>query len=127
MNKRLGELLRARRERAGLSQDEVAQQLAQRRVEAASRETVSRQERGAVAVLKPDMVNALAEVLPVTVTELCEAMGYRVGDTPITIETGEMVALYNMLPRMLRPVFLEGVRGLAQGLLRTVPQSGGPL
>jgi transcriptional regulator with XRE-family HTH domain len=125
MNKQLGELLRARRERAGLSQDELAQKLAQRRVDAASRETVSRQERGMVVLLKPDMVNALAEVLPVTVTEICEAMGYRVGDTPITIETGEMVALYNMMPRMLRPVFLEGVRGLAQGLLRIAPQSGG--
>ena len=116
MNQGLGNLLKNRRERTGLTQEELAQELSRRHVESASRETVSRQERGAVEGLAPDMVNALAEILPVTVMEICEAIGYRVGDTRISLEAGELVALYNWVRTEEKEGFLVAVRALAQGL-----------
>ncbi len=56
-------------------------------------------EQGDIQFLSPDDARALAHVLPVTVTELCAAMGYDVATTPepITEDEAEMLRLYQRL------------------------------
>lgn len=69
---RLGQLIRERRQSAGLSQEELAERIHAKRDYIASIET------GRTKQPSPDTINAIARVLSVTVAEMVRAMGYGV-------------------------------------------------
>jgi len=69
---RLGTLIASRRQQAGLTQDQLSA------MTDIHREAIAQVERGRTQTLGPDVTNQLAEGLPVTVEELCRAMGYNI-------------------------------------------------
>lgn len=105
VNEELGHLLRRRRELGGLTQDQVAAALRDQGVESTSRSTIASQERGEVDLPRPAMVNALAKILPVTVEEICEAMGFQVQRASEPKGSGELVVLLRTLDPRLRKGF----------------------
>lgn len=68
----LGELIRARRVAEGLTQADLGQEIG------IAQRTVSAIEDGRIKTIAPDVANRLVSVLPITMAELLQAMGYAI-------------------------------------------------
>jgi transcriptional regulator with XRE-family HTH domain len=86
-----GHRLKDLRERLGLSQGDLADQLD------VSRATISLWERDMVVSLPPGTINQLADVLQTPVTDLLRAAGYAVESSGLTEDEAELLALYRRI------------------------------
>lgn len=97
----IGRLIQERRERVGWSQEDLA------RAVHVQRTAISNIERGETKVPTVELVNAIAQVLPVTVREMVQAIGYRFE------EDAELVSR------------MHHIRGIADELRRALDQASG--
>lgn len=76
--------------------------------------TVSSWERGATNGMKPENVNAIAKVLPVTVAELCRSMGYAVEeDIGLTDDERRLLRAFRRLRSV--PILQQGAIASMEG------------
>jgi transcriptional regulator with XRE-family HTH domain len=99
---RFGALVRERRERARLTQKELGEAVG------LSGEGIKQIEAGRTKRAAPDVVNRMAQLLPVTVWELMVAMGYAIEEDAalhdILDERDNLIALVDQLrARLTRP------------------------
>lgn len=118
--KRLGSLLRTRRQDAGLDTGELAKRIG------VSREVLGKYERGEREnPLDPDEANRLAaELRNVSVLEIVMAMGYQVAIAGFSSDELALVDQYRRLSPAARASLEEGARAL-EGLF-VVPAAPGP-
>lgn len=115
-----GALLKSRREATldettgkPYTQARIAELLADRVGEPISRTAIAEWETGATKKLRPQFVNALSTILPMTVSEAVQAMGYETTEGPrLTDEERQLLAMY----RRLKPDLRRAVRRVAQEL-----------
>lgn len=76
--------------------------------------TISSWERGATKGLKVEHVNRLAELLPVTVAELCRSIGYEVEDQALTQDERRLLAAFRRLRAV--PILQQGALASLEGM-----------
>lgn len=74
-------------------------------------------ENGRTRSIAPEETGRFSRVLGLTVSELCEAMGYRVESGDLTTAERELIALYRRVPGAAQPAFLDGSRAAARGAI----------
>lgn len=103
-----GDLLRNARERAGLTQQELAERIG------SSASTVSNLEREQHPPTVPDQVNVLASALPLSVEELLRAMGVNIVPVAAARLPRELVTSLLALSPDRQAALLAFVRGLQE-------------
>lgn len=74
-------------------------------------------ENGRTKSIAPEEASRFSRVLGLTVSELCEAMGYRVESGDLTTAERELIALYRRVPDEAQTAFLDGSRAAARGAI----------
>lgn len=100
----LGELIKARRQAAALTQGDLA------RLVRMSRGAINNIESGDTKTISPAVASALTKVLPLTMAELLRAMGWEIPERVTKLPPGMLEDL-----EAADPVILDAVRALLLG------------
>ena len=120
----IGALVQERRMLMKLSQDDLVAELKKQGIADFPRPSVSALERGRVVSIRPDVANALARILPVSVEEVCQALGFEVALWEYPPEASGVLAILQDLPEEYRPAVLQTIRSLWHGLKEVKPVAG---
>lgn len=95
------------------TQERIAQELS---IEAPT--TISSWEQNKTKTLKPAHINRLSQILPVTVAEWLESLGYRVETLPLNEDERQVLAAFRRLRRSpsLQQGALRSIQAMAQSL-----------
>lgn len=74
-------------------------------------------ENGRTKSVAPEVAGRFSRVLGITVSEICEAMGYRIESMGLTDAERELIALYRRVPEAAQDSFLAGNRAVARGAI----------
>lgn len=89
-----------------------------------SRQEVTAVETGKIACPSPEFINSVARVLPVTVAELCRAMGFAVELPHLSEEELRLVTMFRRTDRVGRDSILSVAEAMqSRGHGGAVPQS----
>ena len=97
----VGELIKARRKAAGLTQAELA-----RLVPGLGRSGLSAIENGATKTVAPDVANELVKVLPLSMPELLRAMGFNLPAVHTSLDESLLRDLESAPPELIEVVRL---------------------
>jgi len=115
----IGALVAQRRQECGMSQDAVTTALKNIGVFGFGRDALGNLESGRTKTIAPDVAAGLARILPVTIAELCIAMGYDLPDYSREPTAHQLLALHDLLrsPEQ-RELLVATAREVTRGLLR---------